>query len=146
MNLSIPIKKAFYPAEYPGILETGNEGEALLWKSAGSGRYALYLRPFEPRREIQAQIAAARESIRRRMKARWIFKEVGAYILFACDELPNLPASALGVDRTGLHAVIIQGIHLAAPRGEHLVRLSTWGGRPFGGSDRIAEKIRGLAL
>ncbi len=35
----------------------------------------------------------------------WLFKEIGAYIVFVCDELPDIAESQLEIDRTGFKLI-----------------------------------------
>jgi hypothetical protein len=84
-----------------------------------------------------------RSIIARELKALWLFREVGCYIvLYGKEDSWRYLARVLRADMTGLHAVIIQAIHFVDPetKNAHLVQ-SRWGPISFGGGIEISSVI-----
>lgn len=146
MNISSNIENSFYPEVYPVKTPANNDLNLCLVKKNGLARYALAVFKFDKNLDLNIQIANARTIVRKQTKALWLVKEVGAYIVFVCDELPNLNASQLEIDRTGFHAVIIQGVHLISKSGEHLYNHTKWLNKSFGGTESIAKRLENCAI
>ena len=90
------------------------------------GKYVLAVYDCEPNADITTQIANARRLIKRKASAMWLLKEVGAYTVIVCDKLPELSESQLEIDRTGFHAVIVQGVYQISKSGAHLFNHPKW--------------------
>ena len=146
MNISSNIENSFYPEVYPIKTPANNNLNLCLVKKIGLARYALAVFNFDKNLDLNIQIANARSIVRKQAKALWLFKEVGAYIVFVCDELANLHTSQLEIDRTGFHAVIIQGVHLISKSGEHLYNHTKWLNKSFGGTESIAKRLESCAI
>ena len=141
MNIVNNIEKSFYPDIYTQTLPTGADLDLCLLKKIGLARYVLAVRDFDSDLDVKTQIANARKSIRQQTSAMWLFKEIGAYIIFICDELPDLVESQLKIDRTGFHAVIVQGVHIISKSGAHVFNHSKWLNKSFGGTESIASRL-----
>ena len=48
------------------------------------------------------------------------------------------------VDLTGLHSVIIQGVHIITHEGDQLYNHSKWLNHAFGGANQITDKLQNL--
>ena len=141
MNIVNNIKNSFYPEVYSQLLPTSSALSLCLLKKTRLAKYAIAVKDFDSDLDIKDQIANARKSIKRQTSAMWLFKEIGAYIVFVCDELPDLSESQLEIDRTGFHAVIVQGVHLVSKSGAHLFNHSKWLNKSFGGTESIASRL-----
>ena len=109
-------------------------------------RYTLAVFKYNKNLDLTVQIANARAIVRKQTKALWLVREIGAYIVFVCDELPGLSASQLEIDREGFHAVIIHGVHLISKSGEHLYNHTKWLNKSFGGTESIAKRLENYAI
>ena len=75
----------------------------------------------------------------------WFFKEVGAYLVFIANQVPeHIKSDDLIVDLTGLHSVIIQGVHIITHEGDQLYNHSKWLNHAFGGANQITDKLQNL--
>lgn len=141
MSITNNIKTSFYPGVYPESIATQHDLNLCLFKKIGMGRYVLAVTDFKQELDIKTQIANVRRQIRKYNSALWLFNEVGAYIVFVCEDLPDLSESQLEVDRTGFHAVIIQGVHLISKSNKHLFNHVKWLNTSFGGAQSIASRL-----
>lgn len=146
MNIINNIENSFYPDTYSQLLPTSNDLSLCLFQKNGLARYVLAVKHFDSNLDIKTQIANARKSIRQQTSAMWLFKEVGAYIVFVCDEMPDLTESQLKIDRFGFHAVIVQGVHLVSKSGAHIFNHSKWLNKSFGGTESIASRLVNSAI
>ena len=109
MNIINNIENSFYPEIYSQSLPKNNDLSLCLIKKNRLAKYVLAVKEYDSNLDIKIQIANARKSIKQQTSAMWLIKEIGAYVVFVCDELPDLTESQLEIDRTGFHAVIVQG-------------------------------------
>ena len=140
------IENSFYPEIYSQSLPTDIDLSLCLLKKVKLAKYVLAVKEHDPNLDIETQIANTRKSIRQQTSAMWLFKEVGAYIVFVCDEMPDLTESQLKIDLTGFHAVIVQGVHLVSKSGVHLFNHSKWLNKSFGGTESIASRLVNSAI
>lgn len=146
MSIVESIRKEFFPAIYDKEVDTAGALRLCLTKRKGLGKYALALIEFDSSLEIEGQISSARKAVAKVTKALWCLNEVGVYITFVAKEAPkNLSASELSIDKTGFHAVIVQGIHVIGPDGYHLYNHSKWLNHTFGGANEISNKLQAIA-
>lgn len=108
------------------------------------GRYVLVVKSLDNVSDLLFEIAKVRSEVSELTNAIWMFREVGAYIVFRVNELPELEPTDVVVDRTGFHAVIIQGVHFISASGEHLFNHSKWLNHTFGDGDGIAQRIESI--
>ena len=141
MNIVNNIENSFYPEVYSQSLPLNTNLSLCLLKKTRLAKYVLAVSDFDSNLDIKTQIANARKLIKQQTSAMWLFKEIGAYIVFVCDELPDLAESQLEIDRTGFHAVIVQGVHLVSKSGAHLFNHSKWLNKSFGGTESIASRL-----
>ena len=146
MNIFSNIEDSFYPELYSVKTPANTDLSLCLVKKNGMARYTLAVFEFDKNLDLTVQVANARAIVLRQTNALWLVREIGAYIVFVCDELPDLSASQLEVDRTGFHAVIIQGIHLISKSGEHLYNHTKWLNKSFGGTESIAKRLENCAI
>jgi len=146
VNIVNNIENSFYPDIYSQSLPTNADLSLCLLKKTKLARYVLAATDYDSDLDIKIQIANARKSIKKQTSAMWLLKEVGAYIVFVCDELPDLADSELEIDRTGFHAVIVQGVHLISNSGAHLFNHSKWLNKSFGGTEGIASRLVNSAI
>ena len=113
-----------------------------------TGQYALAIAPYLGELSATDNIAHYRKLIRKELKAFWGFREVGCYlILYGHDLLPEKIGEEIKADVTGLHAVIIQGIHLVDfQRCETFHAGSSWGGISFGSTNDVSGLIDQIDL
>ena len=116
----------------------------LLLKKKKTARYVLVVKSLEHCDDINLQIAQVRREIASQTQAMWLVKEVGAYIVFHVASLPRITENEISVDKTGFHAVIIQGVHFISDANEHLFRHTKWLNHSFGGAQGIAQKIESI--
>ena len=141
MNIVNNIENSFYPEIYSQLLPTSADLSLCLLKKSQLAKYVLAVKDFDSGLDIETQIANVRKSIKQQTSAMWLFKEVGVYIVLVCDELPDLKESQLEIDRTGFHAVIIQGVHLVSKAGAHLFNHTKWRNHSFGDTESIASRL-----
>ena len=141
MNIVNNIEKSFYPAVYSESILVSEDLSLCLLKKTQLAKSVLVVKDFDSNLDIKTQIANARGLIQHQTSAMWLFKEVGAYIVFICDELPDLAEHQLEIDRFGFHAVIVQGVHLVSKSGDHLFNHSKWLNKSFGGTESIASRL-----
>ena len=146
MSIVRNIESSLFPEIYSQSLPTVNDVSLCLLKKHGFAQYALVVKDFDSDLDIKTQILNARKSIKQLTSAMWLFRETGAYIVFVCDELPELTEHQLEIDRTGLHAVIVQGVHLISKSGNHLFNHSKWFNKSFGGAESIANRLKRVAI
>jgi hypothetical protein len=146
VNIVNNIENSFFPEVYSQSIPTNNDLCLCLLKQGLIAKYVLAVLEFDANLDIKTQIANARKSIKQHTSAKWLFKEIGAYVVFVCDELPNLTESELEIDRTGFHAVIVQGVHLISKSGAHLFNHSKWLNKSFGGTVSIASRLESSAI
>lgn len=112
------------------------------------GRYALAVLPCQAEVPAPAQVEAARAAVRDATGAMWLLRELGALLIFvgpAATWRGRLEGAA--ADRTGLHHVIVQGLHWIDPAtGEAELRQSAWGPVKFGGAEAVAAAIEELGV
>ena len=146
MNALNKIQEAFYPDLYSELIENSEGLNVCLTKRKGMARYALFAKKFDPKLGLQRQIADARRLVRELTGALWLFKEVGVYVVFICDSMPDISERELVIDKTGFHAVIVQGVHLVSSEGQHLFNHSKWLNHSFRGSESIVGRIKSVAI
>lgn len=131
------IEDAFWPTLYETVVKPPPAPlDLLLTVRRGPARYALAV----GRHNALDSLAGWRQLAFEALEAAWLWREVGLYLVLTG------PAerwdARLRPDRTGFHAVIVQGIHLVdleARRSE--LRASRWGPVVFGGSAGVGERI-----
>jgi hypothetical protein len=127
-----------YPLEPdygPGSYELLLVHRSWLWL----GRYALAIYRWDPSRDGHAQVRAARREIGKQMWAVPMDYQVGLYLVFCgpAKEWVN-QVGGLSADQTGLHGVIVQGIHCVDPKnGRARASHSRIGPFTFGGAGRV---------
>ena len=134
------LTNALHPGLYPEEKTLAN-GIYLLTRHDG-GRYCLAITQRQVDVSLEHQIQDIRKQVRRETRACWLLREVGLSIVIMSSSPEDLREDALPeADKTGLHAVILQGIHIIAPSGEHIFNQSAWGNVGFGLSDVISETL-----
>ncbi|MCB1215403.1 MAG: hypothetical protein KDK66_08000 [Deltaproteobacteria bacterium] len=121
------------------------KGLRLCLLKSGKGRKALYalaVLDYESTKPIQVQIQKARNLVKKAIRACWLIRELGLFLVFLAKEIPQqLTKQDLVVDRTGLHAVIVQGVHLIDSQNQHLYRHSQWASLTFGGAKEVSDQL-----
>ena len=139
------IESEFYPEIYNKSLPTVGKLRLCMVKNKGISRYCLAVVDFRENVNIEQQVRSARESIAKATKAFWLVREVGVYIVFNATKAPSdLKSADLPIDSTGLHAVIVQGVHIIGPNGYHLFNHSKWLNHTFGGANVISSKLQAI--
>ncbi len=142
MDLVARVRQGFFPEVYDQECKTPGPLQLCLLKKHGGARYCLAVAEFDPAADLASQIAAVRAAVRQATGALWMLKEVGAYLVLHADAADlNLHADQLEVDKTGVHAVIVQGIHLVGRDSAEVFKHSQWGGQTFGSADAIGARI-----
>lgn len=146
MNIVNNIENSFYPEVYSQSVPTSADLSLCLLKKTQLAKYVLAVKDFDSNLDIKTQIANVRKSIKQQTSAMWLFKEIGAYIVLVCDELPDIAEPQLEIDRSGFHAVIVQGVHLVSKSGAHLFNHSKWLNKSFGGTESISSRLVSSAI
>jgi hypothetical protein len=146
VDLAKRLKGFFYPESYPEILKDDGDNGFTLQRADSPARYVMHVQRLDSDLPITKQIQNARESIFKRSRAFWLLREVGACIIFTCDKLPDIEQEELVVDKTGFHAVIIQGVYIISKENNLLFLQSKWFNRAFGKSAAVLEALRGNAI
>ena len=144
MNFIERLEKSLIPDYYEESLEVEGPIQMLLLKKKNIARYVLVVKSIPQTEDLDREITKIRNEVRKLTNALWMIKEVGVYVVFRLEVLPNIAPKNLNIDRTGFHAVIIQGIHLISDSGEHLFNYSKWLHHSFGGTAGIAEMIESI--
>jgi hypothetical protein len=138
------IEKLLIPDYYTKSLGVLAPIELLLMKKKATARYVLVVKSLGEISDVASEIAEVRSDVRKLTNVLWMVKEVGAYVVFRVDKLPKLESTDIEVDKTGFHAVIIQGVHFISASGQHLFNHSKWLNHTFGGAVGIAERITSI--
>jgi len=146
VNIVNNIENSFYPEVYSQSVPTSADLSLCLLKKTQLAKYVLAVKDFDSNLDIKTQIANVRKSIKQQTSAMWLFKEIGAYIVLVCDELPDIAEPQLEIDRSGFHAVIVQGVHLVSKSGAHLFNHSKWLNKSFGGTESISSRLVSSAI
>jgi hypothetical protein len=144
LTFTTSIENLMIPDYYSKSLEVTGAIELVLMKSKSLGRHVLVVKSLDEILDLSAEIAIVRNEVSKLTNAFWIFREVGAYIVFRVNELPELKPSDIKVDRTGFHAVIVQGVHFVSASGQHLYNHTKWLNHTFGGGAGIAQRIESI--
>lgn len=138
------VENSLIPIYYDYSLEADTPIDLLLMKKKAMARYVLVVKSLEDNFDLETEIAQVRREVRNQTRAFWLFREVGAYVVFRVNTLPKLKPADILVDKTGFHAVIIQGVHLVSASGQHLFNHSKWLNHTFGGAVGISERIEAI--
>ncbi|WP_442510779.1 hypothetical protein SH528x_002422 [Novipirellula sp. SH528] len=139
------LRSLLHPAVYPHeTLGLPPELQMLLTRSKrNTARYALAVTAWDDSSDGNAFLADRRRVVTRELAARWMFAEVGLYLVILGtntdwrDRLAEMHA-----DRTGFHATIVQGIHyINIETGDYDTVQSAWGPVTFGNAEILADLI-----
>jgi len=135
------IRKIFYPDLYSKEVAPENGMKLCLVARRRIGRYCLAVFEYDKDQPVELQVKDARTCIRKATRSYWLFRELGAYIVFVSSEpIKGISSEHLSVDTTGFHAVILQGVHIIAPNTQ-IYNHSKWSNHTFGGAKVIAGKL-----
>ena len=116
-------------------------------RKKGFGGYCIAVFSLDTSIDIEQQIEKAREKIRQSTGAMWLIKEVGVYIIFHTRaDISTIISSELKIDKTGFHAVIIQGVYVINGQKKHIYNHSKWFEHSFGNSELIMKKLRNISF
>ncbi|MCU4677716.1 hypothetical protein N7931_19080 [Catenovulum sp. 2E275] len=145
MSVASQIEKLFCPSVYEKVIPTTEDIDLCLFKKQGAGKYVLVVVQYDSKLSMSLQIKKVRQYVQRLTKALWLVNEIGAYVVFAgANFIGN--SLELTIDKTGFHAVIIQGVHIINESGEHIYNHSKWFNHVFGGATNIATELRAIAI
>ena len=137
MNTASQIEKIIerlHPSSYP-IKHSPSEGldSLLIKKCFPTAQYAFAIIELQ-NSDLSLAVSSARSQVKELTKGAWLLHEVGLYLLIHGDEeLWKANHNQVRPDRSGLHAVIIQGIHfIDFSTGASEVKQSRWGACKFG--------------
>jgi hypothetical protein len=139
------VRRALFPGVYereyplPGRFDFVLQSHSRLLRT---GRYVIAFRRLG-REPIESLLATVREEIRRLTGALWMIREHGLYLILCGPlELWQSRTDTVPADRTGAHAVIVQGVLFVDPESGsiHLNR-SAWGPLTFGGTLDISRVV-----
>ena len=145
MSILKSIEEALVPDYYHFSSDSFDSFDLCLVKPKSNSKYVLIAKRVRGQLDVHSEIKTARAEIRKAMGALWLLKEVGVYIVFVVDILPEIGPYDIPIDRTGFHAVIIQGIHFVSENREHLFNHSKWLDHSFGNTVSIAKRIQSLS-
>jgi len=140
------IEKEFFPTIYTKSLNSTSDIKLCLVKSKFLARYCLCAFELKENIPINLQIEEARCSIKKHLKASVFLRSVGVYLIFISNSLNGIAKEDLRVDQTGLHSVIIQGIHVLSTSGEHIYNHTKWLNHAFGNTVNIAKQIECIGI
>ncbi len=139
------IEGRLHPQPYSHRIPTASDAIHLILsvRQGILGRYALAVTSWDRTLDGRAFLAARRRTVRRALAAMWMFREVGLYLVVCGAEQSWRPqAVQMPADRTGLHAVILQAVHLVdLESGQSELNQAAWGPISFGGVDSLAPII-----
>tara|TARA_B100000768_G_C10938292_1_gene232575 strand:- start:58 stop:501 length:444 start_codon:yes stop_codon:yes gene_type:complete len=146
MNLIESIRNTFHPEHYKQEIKAEGSCKLCLQKGRFISRYVLAVFELNNDQSLELQIKNARDCIKKATNAIWFFREVGAYIIFTCDtETGNLNIEDIPVDKTGVNAVIVQGVHIIGSGGYHKYNHTEWFGRTLGGTKEVASRLEAIS-
>lgn len=138
------ITDTFYPNIYNKKLSTSGDIELCLLKGAGISRYCLAVIELNDSTSLNTQIKEARTQVAKLVKAYWLIREVGLYLVVISKDSQHPDISELKTDRTGFHSVILQGIHFISENGNHIFNHSKWLNHTFGGANEISQTLQAI--
>jgi hypothetical protein len=135
-----------YPAPYTESSDGPASVLRLLQLNSLGARYALVVARWSSRATGPEQVSALRSVLKKHLKARWPFSQVGIIAFFLGDQDDWHPqASSIHPDRHGLNPIILQGLVLLDPVAETaVVRRSEWGPLKFGNFQGQFSKVNDL--
>lgn len=141
------LKTVLYPVPYTNEIAPAGSFDFLLVRDSGmpGGKYAFAFKSISSR-PLRDQFSEAKLEAKKLTNARWLFREVGLYIVLCGSRaLWKDRADDFSADRTGLHNIIVQAIHFIDPqtRESHLSK-SSWGNLEFGGVESIASVVENV--
>ena len=78
-------------------------------------------------------IKDARKRVKKLSNAWWLFNEKGLYIIIEVESIDDFDdIDYISVDKSGFHAVILQGVHIIDNSSNEKVIQSSWFGKKFG--------------
>jgi hypothetical protein len=139
------VRRALFPGVYEREYPTPGRFDFVLQRRSRifrSGRYVIAFRRLggEP---IESLSATVRDEIRRLTGALWMIREYGLYlVLCGPREFWQNQTDTVPADRTGAHAVIVQGVLFVDPEsGTNHLNGSAWGPLTFGGTRDISQIV-----
>ncbi len=140
------IENEFYPKNYSKSLSPNDDLSLCLVEPKLFSMHCLAVIKLNTHEPLKIQISKARRAIKKRTKAIYMFRGVGVYIVFIGDLGAEITKEDLTIDLTGLHAVIIQGIHVIPSSGKQVYKHSKWLGYTFGAGDGVAKRLENIAI
>jgi hypothetical protein len=146
-TLADAILARLHPHPYPETVEVDGLN-LLLLSRGGLGSYALAVLPWLDGVAAAEQVERGRATVRAATGAMWMLREYGAYLVFVGPEASwSGKLEGAAADRTGLHHVIVQGLHWIDPvSGATELKQSAWGPVKFGGVDSVATAIEEIEV
>ncbi|MCM2374495.1 hypothetical protein [Aporhodopirellula aestuarii] len=144
------LRSLLHPAVYPHEkLDLPQELQLLLTrKKRKSPRYALAVTTWDNGCSGGDFLTDRRRAVSRELAARWMFAEVGLYLVVLGtnndwrDRLAEMHA-----DRTGFHATIVQGVHYVnIATGDYDTVQSAWGPLTFGNAEILADLVASVPM
>lgn len=103
------VKKSSFPNVYSkSVTTTDNDLDLCLIKPNTLSEYALAVLDFDHSLDIKTQIYKAHNLIKQQFAATWLVQEVGTYIIFVCDEIPDLSTKQLDADTSILTNIFFE--------------------------------------
>ena len=145
-ELSSLLHPAIYPHEK---LDLPKELQMLLTRSKRkTARYAFAVTAWDNDCNGSEFVADRRRVVTRELAARWMFAEVGLYLVILGtnkdwrDRLAEMRA-----DRTGFHSTIVQGVHyINTATGAYDTVQSAWGPVTFGNAEILADLVASVPM
>jgi hypothetical protein len=140
------LKARLCPRVYRKSVEAIGSFRLLLTRTLLLSRYALAVYERDRSADGASQLRRARREV---ASALWAFPalgEVGLYLVWCGPRAKWAPhVGSMPADRTGLHLVIVQGVHfLDLETGERALNQSAWGPVRFGGVDSVAAQVEAV--
>ncbi|WP_372721398.1 hypothetical protein [Novipirellula sp.] len=139
------LRSLLHPAVYPyEKLGLPPELQMLLTRNKRkTARYALAVTVWDDTCDGSVFLADRRRVVTRELAARWMYAEVGLYLVILGKNTDWRDRLAeMRVDRTGFHATIVQGVHyINIVTGDYDTVHSAWGPVTFGNAEILADLV-----
>ena len=143
-DLSTRIKLRVHPEPYDVDISPSGNFDFILKSKAifANGKYAVGFKQISAPIDYD-QFLEIRSEAQKLTKSRWLFREVGLYLIICGKEnFWSDQQEMIVADKTGLHSIIINAVHFVDPdTGKTHLTTSSWGSVEFGDVNLISKVI-----
>jgi hypothetical protein len=135
------ILRNFYPDKYDILVKGNGLVELCIVRRGRLGRYCIVYVEINRDLDLSTDIERVRKDASRCLDAMWLLKEIGAFFVIKTSGNVKSPEKLKNaVDRTGFHAVIIQGVYIQSSTETYFFE-SKWFKHSFGDAKDIISSL-----